>query len=466
VAVLSDSLVAQAHKHAVEALDAAMPALKDVVRSFNTEYVPGLVQAHVDNQIGPLTVALAPHAEAAARQAASAVVDSYTAALHDQTAEVASRVAADACGEAVGAAKAAAEAIAAGALAQVEPLARSVAVDAVPAAVQQCTAELSANTAQIAEEVARGVAEVVSKVGAEAAAQAARTVASEVADDFVEDALAQVKASTAVMEAVLFDRVKEAVVPIVLESMKLETVKATAEHATFLEQKLSVALIERVQREVDRIPRPRDGEDGKPGKDARVVTPVPYEIDKFYEHGAWVTHKGGTWVAARGTKVEPAVDTDWDCVAPGVASVDAALQDDGRTFVVRTALSDGTTSENQFKLPLLIQRDVYNDEREYDENDMVTYDGGQWIAKSSGKLPRPGTDKSWRLMVKAGRNGKNGVAAPARERFRGEWQLGMQYEEGEIVRHAGVGWFCNKQTHERPPFSTLTSNDTWTKMGS
>lgn len=195
---------------------------------------------------------------------------------------------------------------------------------------------------------------------------------------------------------------------------------------------------------------------------------MPYEQGKRYDFGAWVAHANGVWVAARSTDAEPIADSaDWDCVTPGIKAIETVLQDDGRTVELHFELTNGALHKSTLKMPVQIPRGVFDAEREYDVHDLCTFDGSQWVALKTGKLARPGLDASWKLQVKHGKDGKD-LKQPAPQVIRhvGEWQPDTEYPTNVTVDHAGVRWLAMRSTRERPPFTTLTSNDTWTKLGS
>ena len=56
-------------------------------------------------------------------------------------------------------------------------------------------------------------------------------------------------------------------------------------------------------------------------------------------------------------------------------------------------------------LPVLQYRDVYEDGHAYSRGDIVTHNGSAWHCQVD-TTARPGMSKDWRLMVKAGRDGK------------------------------------------------------------
>jgi hypothetical protein len=115
-----------------------------------------------------------------------------------------------------------------------------------------------------------------------------------------------------------------------------------------------------LQRAIERIPAPKDGVNGKDGRDA-------LDIDGF----------------------------------------DATLEEDGRT--VTLSLSRGETRiERKLSLPHVIYRGIYRQGETYQRGDSVTFGGSTWItnANTSGKPGEDSTD--WRLAVKRGRDGKDG----------------------------------------------------------
>jgi len=231
--------------------------------------------------------------------------------------------------------------------------------------------------------------------------------------------------------------------------------------------KMQVYLTAKVQAELDRWPRPKDGEHGK---DARVETPYPYVEGKMYEQGSWVNHENTVWVAARHTDLVPSADNrDWYCVVPGIKNITATLQPDLRTLSIVTELGGGTLFTNSVKLDIPITKGVYKPDFEFSKRDIATYDGSWWEALKDGLLPLPGTAEgasAWKMHIKRGANAPAPKAAPtARPVFRGDWVLDELYQAGEQTDHAGYRWMALKSTRERPPFSLLKSNDIWTMMG-
>lgn len=109
-----------------------------------------------------------------------------------------------------------------------------------------------------------------------------------------------------------------------------------------------------MQRWIDRIPKPKDGEHGKDGlgfDDMRV------------EHDG---ERGFTLIFERGEQ----------------------------------------RKEFSFTLPVVLERGVYKSDRTYERGDAVTADGSYWIAQKDAPSGKPGQSPDWRLAVKKGRDGK------------------------------------------------------------
>lgn len=114
---------------------------------------------------------------------------------------------------------------------------------------------------------------------------------------------------------------------------------------------------ETLQRAVDRLPAPKNGEDGKNG----------FSLDDF----------------------------------------DAQLADDGRTLVLTFQHGDEPAIRRELAIPALIDRGVYREGEAYRKGDGTTWGGSYWIAQRDTSA-KPDASDDWRLAVRKGRDGKNG----------------------------------------------------------
>ena len=126
-----------------------------------------------------------------------------------------------------------------------------------------------------------------------------------------------------------------------------------------------------LERAIDKMPAPRDGKDGAPGKDA-------FSLEDF------------------------AIDYDGE-----------------RTITLKFQQGERLVSR-EFYFPAMIYRGIYREENSYQQGDCVTAGGSVWYAKNDPH-GRPGISEDWQLCVKKGRDGRDG-------------ERGLQGEKGEKGR--------------------------------
>ena len=62
----------------------------------------------------------------------------------------------------------------------------------------------------------------------------------------------------------------------------------------------------------------------------------------------------------------------------------------------------------ELEFPVTIYRGVYNEKETYARGDVVTWGGSAWHCDEAKEIKPGAPDSGWRLMVKAGRPGKDG----------------------------------------------------------
>ena len=151
------------------------------------------------------------------------------------------------------------------------------------------------------------------------------------------------------------------------------------------------------------------GQKGDPGRDAVEIDPIDIKADRSYPAGTWARYKGGLIRSSRTT--DPLVDSDdivgcgWKIMVNGFGVPKIKME--GRDFMVEVQSTEGIVRES-FSLPVLLDKGVYSPESEYEAGDVVSWGGSMWISQCSTK-DKPGTTAAWRLSVKHGRDGKDGV---------------------------------------------------------
>jgi hypothetical protein len=114
-----------------------------------------------------------------------------------------------------------------------------------------------------------------------------------------------------------------------------------------------------LERAVDRIPVPKDGADGRDGVD-------------------------------------------------GLGFEDMTVEFDGERRIKLLFTRGDKVKESSFVLPIPIDRGLFDEAKEYERGDSVTFGGQLWSAQKDAPGGSPGTSPDWRLAVKRGRDGKQG----------------------------------------------------------
>lgn len=159
-----------------------------------------------------------------------------------------------------------------------------------------------------------------------------------------------------------------------------------------------------VEKRVGELPRARDGNDGADG-----VGMAGTLIDR--DGNLVVTMTNGD------TKnLGPVVGKDGEPGKPGADGVgfdDLEATYDGEKTVKLKFVKGERVKEFSFALPVVIDRGVYREGNEYKAGDAVTWGGSLWIAQKDTNA-KPDASDEWRLSVKRGRDGKDGVVKEAK----------------------------------------------------
>lgn len=99
---------------------------------------------------------------------------------------------------------------------------------------------------------------------------------------------------------------------------------------------------------------------------------------------------------------------------PGIGFDDLDIVHDGERGFTFRFQRGAKLIERSFNLPVMLDRGVFTDGKEYAAGDVVSYGGSMWIAQKE-TVEKPGTGDGWRLSVKKGRDGKDGEIKAAPE---------------------------------------------------
>jgi len=168
-----------------------------------------------------------------------------------------------------------------------------------------------------------------------------------------------------------------------------------------------------VSKAVAALPPARDGKDGADVMDA-VIDRIGHLVltfsnGKTKDVGQVVGDDGvdcdfdGVWKI-----INEKLDS-WPKPKDGMGFDDLSVEYDGeRTFKFVLVQGD-RKKEFAFDVPIVLDRGIYADGKSYARGDAVTWDGSSWIAQTDGAKEKPGTGKEWRLAIKRGTRGKDGV---------------------------------------------------------
>lgn len=170
-----------------------------------------------------------------------------------------------------------------------------------------------------------------------------------------------------------------------------------------------------VQKAVEQIPVPKDGAPGADGKDGVGLAgaiidrdgelTVTNTLGMPFKLGPVVGKDVDMGAVAQMIEALPKPKDGLDAV--GFENMDISFNEDTKELTVWGAVGDTEKTWKLF-LPVLLDRGVFDEKHgEYQKGDGTTYGGSFWIAQKATSA-RPGSDDSWRLSVKKGKDGKDG----------------------------------------------------------
>lgn len=166
-----------------------------------------------------------------------------------------------------------------------------------------------------------------------------------------------------------------------------------------------------VRKAVDAMPKPKDGDKGDPGRDMIHLDILPaVDFDKSYPRGTVAIHAGGLIHAFRDTiPGKQLAEGGWQVILNGTADESYQQDADGRTLTFVRVWTNGEVRKTTFAVPTQVYRGVWKVGNVYTRADTVTKGGNQFycIAESSSIAPDTPNNKDWVLSVRAGRDGKS-----------------------------------------------------------
>jgi len=215
----------------------------------------------------------------------------------------------------------------------------------------------------------------------------------------------------------------------------------------------------------------KDGEPGRDGYDATFTQPVPYVAGRMFARGAVVQHAGALWYAQTDTDREPgAAMSGFTLIVDGVHP-DAIEADERGYLHMRLNYASGRVERLPLNFRPMQYRGIWDEAREYLPNDCLTCNGGLFMAKRENTGQRPDTDAGaayWQLIVKRGKDGRNGVdGKPGADGrgfvFRGKFAAKTDYRPDDVVLSGDTLLICVKvaPARDRPRAYAPQTSDDW-----
>lgn len=167
-------------------------------------------------------------------------------------------------------------------------------------------------------------------------------------------------------------------------------------------------LMAAAQKHIDTIPRPADGKDGRDGKSVTLddIRPaLDAEISKwaldFERRAAGVLERA----IERMPKAKDGVDGRNG--SDGLGFDDMLVEHDGKRGISLIFTKGDTKHVAEIVIPCVIDAGFFKEGDDYEKGDGVTFGGSYWIAqKATSAKPEVGS-ADWRLAVRKGRDGKD-----------------------------------------------------------
>jgi hypothetical protein len=195
---------------------------------------------------------------------------------------------------------------------------------------------------------------------------------------------------------------------------------------------LKPVILEVAKELVAQIPAPKDGEDAVITDDMLDIAAAKYFAIHPPERGRDgrdITNED-VRSAVKLHMLENPVQDGKDGI-DGISFTDMeAVYDGERTVTLRFTKGD-VVKEFPIHISTIIYRGTYKHATEYQEGDIVTWDGSMWVAKKdTSAMPLSGHD--WTLAVKRGQNGKDGKSIQGEQGPKGKdgKDLTMHSERG------------------------------------
>ena len=209
--------------------------------------------------------------------------------------------------------------------------------------------------------------------------------------------------------ALVYDRVKA----------DLEAIKATVDGIPEAPElpDIPAMVAEAVAKSVKDVPAPKDGKDGASvtaddmaplirDEVAKAVSAIPAAKDGVGLAGALIDRDGHLVVTLTNGDTKALGAVVGGKGADGLGFDDLTVEYDGERRLSLVFAKGEDERAFSFDLPMMIDRGVFVDGKQYATGDTVTFGGSIWVAQKTQPDGKPGLSQDWRLAVKKGRTAK------------------------------------------------------------
>jgi hypothetical protein len=166
-----------------------------------------------------------------------------------------------------------------------------------------------------------------------------------------------------------------------------------------LDEVLAV-LSPRVDEAISAIPAPKDGK-------SVTIEQVKGLLESYISTWALDFERRAQDILQRAIERIPAPRDGKD--ATELADFDLLVDEEARTVTLTMGTAEGAKSVTR-KASWLLDRGIYSAGKSYDRGDTVSWGGNLWIAQVDGTKTMPAeAEPEWRLAVRKGRDGRNGI---------------------------------------------------------
>lgn len=161
---------------------------------------------------------------------------------------------------------------------------------------------------------------------------------------------------------------------------------------------------------ISAIQTPKDGEPGMDGKSV-TLEDVTGMLETAVAKWALEFERRGqdTIQRALDKLVQPKDGEPGKDGRDGLGFDDLQVEYDGEKTITLKMEKGDVVKEANIVMPIVIDKGIYKEGQTYLPGDGVTWGGSYWICKSESAAKPDSADSGWRLAVKRGRDGKDGL---------------------------------------------------------